>query len=139
MAVHEFNIIPRFGELDPYNHVNHAVYVAYFEAARCVALEHIAMALPDLEARGIQIVVTQLDVRFKLPATARDKLLVETEVIEVRRASSRWGQRVLREEDGAVLVTAEVVAGVCDTNGKPMRPPADLMEALATLDRPSEA
>ena len=97
------------------------------------------MALPDLEARGIQIVVTQLDVRFKLPATARDKLLVETEVIEVRRASSRWGQRVLREEDGAVLVTAEVVAGVCDTNGKPMRPPADLMEALATLDRPSEA
>ncbi|MFT7649101.1 MAG: YbgC/YbaW family acyl-CoA thioester hydrolase [Candidatus Poriferisodalaceae bacterium] len=138
MAVHHFSIIPRFGELDPYNHVNHAVYVAYFEAARCVALEDIGMALPDLEARGIQIVVTQLDVRFRQPATARDRLVVETEVLEVRRASSRWGQRVIRESDGAPLVTGEVVAGVCDSKGKPMRPPADLMEALSTLGRPAD-
>ena len=60
MPIHSTSIVPRFGELDPYNHVNHAAYVAYFEAARCVALADIGMALPDLSDRGIQIVVTNL-------------------------------------------------------------------------------
>jgi len=133
MAIHQTPVIPRFGELDPYNHVNHAVYVAYFEAARCVALEDIGMALPDLAARGIQIVVTTLEVRFREPATARDRLVVETEVAEVRRASSRWAQRIRRVGDDRLLVEGMVTAGVCDAAGKPMRPPADLMAALATL------
>ncbi len=108
MAIHQTPVIPRFGELDPYNHVNHAVYVAYFEAARCVALEDIGMALPDLAARGIQIVVTTLEVRFREPATARDRLVVETEVAEVRRASSRWAQRIRRVGDDRVLVEGMV-------------------------------
>lgn len=134
MATHTTPIIPRFGELDPYNHVNHAVYVAYFEAARCVALEDIGMALSDLAERGVQIVVTTVEVRFREPATGRDRLTVETEVDEVRRASSRWRQRIVRDSDGKVLVEALVTAGVCDERGKPMRPPADLMEALGTLE-----
>ena len=48
MPAHRTTIVPRFGELDPYNHVNHAAYVAYFEAARCVALDDIEMSLSDL-------------------------------------------------------------------------------------------
>ena len=134
MATHRTPIIPRFGELDPYNHVNHAVYVAYFEAARCVALEDIGMSLSDLADRGIQIVVTTVEVRFREPATGRDRLTVETEVAEIRRASSRWRQRIVRDEDGKVLVEALVTAGVCDDRGKPTRPPAELMDALATLE-----
>jgi YbgC/YbaW family acyl-CoA thioester hydrolase len=134
MAVHRTPVVPRFGELDPYNHVNHAVYVAYFEAARCVALEDIGMSLPDLSERGTQIVVTNLEVRFREPATGRDRLTVETEVAELRRASSRWRQRIVRDADGAVLVEGLVTAGVCDANGRPTRPPPDLMEALATLE-----
>jgi YbgC/YbaW family acyl-CoA thioester hydrolase len=133
MAAYRTSITPRFGELDPYSHVNHAVYVAYFEAARCEALEFIGMSLPDLEQAGVQIVVTQLQVRFRAPATARDRLVVETEVAEIRRASSRWVQRMLREGTGDVLVTAEVTAGVCDSTGRPTRPPGALMEALAIL------
>ena len=134
MATHLTPIVPRFGELDPYNHVNHAVYVAYFEAARCIALEDIGMALSDLADRGVQIVVTTVELRVREPATGRDRLTVETEVAEIRRASSRWKQRICRDADGKVLVEALVTAGVCDSMGKPMRPPADLMEALATLE-----
>lgn len=139
MATHSTPIVPRFGELDPYNHVNHSVYVAYFEAARCIALEDIGMALSDLAERGVQIVVTNLEVKFREPATGRDRLCVETEVAELRRASSRWAQRVVRETDGKVLVEGVVTLGVCDAAGKPTRPPADLMEAMATLDPTRES
>ena len=133
MASHRMPIIPRFGELDPYNHVNHAVYVAYFEAARCVALEDIGIALSDLADRDLQFVVTTLEVRFREPATGRDRVTVETEVEEIRRASSRWRQRIVRDGDDRLLVEALVTIGVCDERGKPTRPPADVMDALATL------
>ncbi|MEC9058700.1 MAG: acyl-CoA thioesterase, partial [Actinomycetota bacterium] len=106
MPAHRTTIIPRFGELDPYNHVNHAAYIAYFEAARCVALDDIGMSLSDLSDRGFQVVVTKLDVKFREPATARDSLVVETRIEEMKRVSSKWRQHILRENDDQVLVEA---------------------------------
>ena len=133
MAAHRTTITPRFGELDPYNHVNHAAYIAYFEAARCVALDDIDMSLSDLSDRGFQIVVTKLEVQFRQPAPARDSLVVETQIQEMKRVSSNWRQQILRESDGAVLVEAQITLGICDANGKPTRPPEDLNQSLSRL------
>ena len=133
MPAHTTTIIPRFGELDPYNHVNHAAYVSYFEAARCVALDDIDMSLSDLGERGLQIVVTRLEVKFREPATARDSLIVETYVDELKRVSSTWKQQITRESDSRVLVQAELTLGICDSQGKPTKPPADLNESLSRL------
>jgi thioesterase-3 len=133
MPAHRTTIVPRFGELDPYNHVNHAAYVAYFEAARCIALDDIEMSLSDLSERGLQIVVTHLDVRFREPATARDVLNVETRIAELKRVSSTWKQIISRESDGKELVEAELTLGVCDLGGKPTRPPSDLNVTLSRL------
>ena len=133
MPAHRTTIVPRFGELDPYNHVNHAAYVAYFEAARCIALDDIEMSLSDLSERGLQIVVTHLDVRFREPATARDVLNVETRIAELKRVSSTWKQVISRESDGKELVEAELTLGVCDLGGKPTRPPSDLNVTLSRL------
>jgi len=138
MPAHSTTIVPRFGELDPYNHVNHAAYVAYFEAARCVALDEIEMSLADLSERGLQIVVTHLDVKFREPATARDILTVETQIVELKRVSSTWRQRIIRESDGKDLVEAELTLGVCDMSGKPTRPPADLNVTLSRLTENDE-
>ena len=133
MPAHRTTIIPRFGELDPYNHVNHAAYIAYFEAARCVALDDIGMSLSDLSDRGFQVVVTKLDVKFREPATARDSLVVETRIEAMKRVSSKWRQHILRENDDQVLVEAQITLGICDSNGKPTRPPADLNESFSRL------
>lgn len=133
MPAHRTTIVPRFGELDPYNHVNHAAYVAYFEAARCIALDDIEMSLSDLSERGLQIVVTHLDVRFREPATARDVLNVETRIAGLKRVSSTWKQIISRESDGKELVEAELTLGVCDLGGKPTRPPSDLNVSLSRL------
>ncbi len=138
MPAHSTTIVPRFGELDPYNHVNHAAYVAYFEAARCVALDEIEMSLADLSERGLQIVVTHLDVKFREPATARDILTIETQIVELKRVSSTWRQRIIRESDGKGLVEAELTLGVCDMSGKPTRPPADLNVSLSRLTENDE-
>jgi acyl-CoA thioester hydrolase len=128
---HVSTIDVRFAELDPYGHVNHAVYVTYFEVARTEALEACGIPLHLMAERGVQIVVTQLEVRFRRSATAGDRLTVETSMSEIRRASSVWSQRILRGDE--VLVTATVTAGITDRAGKPCKPPDWLFPSLQPL------
>lgn len=135
MGVHTTPISVRFAELDPYGHVNHAVYATYFEVGRAEALDAVGLSLAALAERGFQFVVTELVVKYRRPAVAGDRLVVETRISEAGRASSRWSQRI--ERDGELLVTAEVRAAVTDRRGRPTRPPAWLQEALAPLVEPS--
>ncbi|MCP3937077.1 MAG: acyl-CoA thioesterase [Actinomycetia bacterium] len=121
----------RFSEIDPYRHVNHAVYVSWLEAGRVEALEDVGMGLDLLQRDGIQVVITSIEVRFKKPAVAGDVVTIETEVASVRRASSQWRQRVMRGDEE--LIVADVHIAVCDDTGKPMRPPAGFMDRLTTL------
>ncbi len=128
---HRTPIKVRFSELDPYRHVNHAVYVSYFEHARTEALTEIGVPLDELARQGIQVVVMDIAVSYMVPAVAGDLLEVETWITETRRASMKWSQRILR--DGEVCVTLELRAAVTDRKGKPTRPPAWLFEKMALL------
>ena len=123
-----------FYELDPYGHLNHSVYVQLFETGRVELLDEADLGLHDLEGEGFRFVVTQIATRFLASAVGGDALIVETEVLEIRRASSRWGQRILRVDSGAgteqVLATQEVVAAVTGTNGRPTRFPTSMVARL---------
>ena len=130
--LHSCPIEVRFNELDPYNHVNHATYVTYFEVGRAKALEWCGLPLEEMQQSGVHIFITSIDVRFKAPASAGDRLTVETfQGHQTRRASIRWSQRLLR--DTQVLATAEVVAAAVDLAGKPIRPPKWVVERLAKM------
>ena len=138
--VHTTTFRVRFGELDPYNHVNHAIYVAWFEAGRGEALESIGMSLSAMAELGFQIVVTDLSVQYKVPGKAGDDVTVETWVSEIGGARSTWSQRITRTSPDTgsptVLCTAEVRAGCTTTEGRPTRMPAELKAALGQLSLP---
>lgn len=127
----------RFVEIDPYGHVNHAVYVTYLEVGRTDALAACGLGLAELADSGFQLVITGLEIRYRGAAVLGDTVAVETELSALRRASGTWAQRVLRVApdggDEEVLVTAEVSAGVTDRTGRPTRPPAWMMERMALL------
>jgi len=135
--VHCHPVKVRFYELDPYGHLNHSVYVQLFETGRIELLDEVGLGLHDLEDQGYRFVVSQIATRFLASAVGGDRLVVETEVLELRRASSRWGQRILRvppegdEAEPELLATQEVVAAVTGTNGRPTRFPEFMAERLA--------
>lgn len=138
MAPHRLTLKVRFGELDPYNHVNHAVYVAWFEAGRGEAMASVGYSLATLAQLGAQVVVADLTVKYRRPAVADDEVVVETWIAELGRVVGTWHQRIIRTAiDGAVEVLCEatVRAGACDANGRPHRLPPAAAEALATLVR----
>ncbi len=127
--VHRFDLKVRFYELDPYGHLNHSAFVQFFEVGRVELLAEAGRGLDEFSRQGFQFVVTNIDTAFEQSVVAGDVLTVETEVLEIRRASSRWSQRLLR--DGVVVARQIVRAAITDTSGKPVRAPADLAEQLA--------
>ena len=129
MLYHRSTIDVRFYELDPYNHLNHTVYLAYCETARIEALDHRGVGMSALDERGFRILLVDLVARFIAPAVAGDRLEVVTEVVAIRRAGHDWRQRI--ERDGQVLFNAEIRAAMTDRAGHPVRVPRFVRQALS--------
>ena len=125
---HRFPISVRFYELDPYRHVNHAVYIQYFEAARVELLREAGLTLQGMMDDGVLIVVTDIATRFVRSAEGNDELVVETEVLEFKRVTSRWRQQLIR--DGEIIVEQELGAAVTNLEGRPIRFPEPMVERL---------
>jgi acyl-CoA thioester hydrolase len=130
--VQETTIRVRWGELDPYHHVNHAAYLSYLEHARIEALEAIGWGMEAIAATGHQVIVVRADLRFRRAARGGDLLTVRTGISTLRGASSSWRQTILRGDE--VLVEAEITAACTDLEGKPTRTPAAFQEALRALE-----
>ena len=125
---HTASLTVRFYELDPYEHVNHSVYIQYFEAARAQWLTDVGFPLEKLKAEGIQIVVTELNTRYRGSAGPSDQLTIESELAELRRVSMTFHQRILRGDE--ILVEQTITAAAITTGGRPTRVPAALAAAL---------
>jgi len=134
---HRASFKVRFGELDPYGHVNHSVYFSYLEFGRTEALEAHDLEMADIAAKGLQLVVTKVDVRFRQAAGPGDELTVETTIGELKRASAVWSQRIVRGagESTEVLITAEITTAVTDLDGRPIRPQPILKRCYAMIMR----
>jgi len=126
--MHTTQVKVRFYELDPYDHVNHTNYLAYFEAARVEYLEEAGWGLDKMKEEGWQIVVVEFRARFMAAARLNDILTVETEVGEIGRATSTWTQRLTR--NGEPIATLEVTAAFTDRSGRPRRIPAEFVAAV---------
>jgi acyl-CoA thioester hydrolase len=129
--VHHTTIHVRWGELDPYNHVNHAVYSSYLEHARVEALAALDTGMDALTAAGLQIVVVRSDVRFLAPATAGDELGITTRLAEMGAARMVWRQTIDRSDTR--IVEADITAACINTVGRPVRIPSDLRDTLGGL------
>jgi acyl-CoA thioester hydrolase len=121
----------RFYELDPYGHVNHGVYLNYFEVARIELLDAIGFGLPRLRELGFHLLVVETHVKFRAPAVAGDRLIVHSRLGELKRASATWLQSIYRDEQ--LIATNEVRSAITDAHGRPIKAPADLTDALLAL------
>lgn len=129
---HVATINVRFYELDPYNHVNHSVYVQYCEVARVEWLTDVGFPLERLQAEGVQIVVTDLQIRFLDSAGPGETLTVRSELAELRRASMRFRQSIWRSDE--VLAEQTITVATTSLDGRPIRVPPPLAAALGAAE-----
>ena len=86
------------------------------------------MNLQGMMDDGVMIVVTDITTRFLRSALGNDELVVETEVLQFKRVTSRWRQRLLRGDE--VIVEQELGAAVTNLAGRPVRFPEHMVEML---------
>lgn len=128
---HTTNVQVRFYELDPYDHVNHAVYFSYFETARIEALASVGYDLTRLKEEGFHLVVSDVRARFHRPAVYGEILEITSSLVESKRVTSRWRQET--RSGGELVAALELTGAITDGTGRPRRAPAGFLEAIEPL------
>lgn len=134
--VHTTSISVRFYELDPYGHLNHSVYIQYFETGRIDMFKAMGWSLTQMADLGTRVVVVSIETKFLGAGVEGDELVVETWVEDVKRVSMLFGQQILRGED--VLATQQVMGACTTTDGRPVRLPGQLRSGLSMFVRPDQ-
>ncbi len=133
--VAETRITVRTTELDSFGHVNHAVYLNYFEHARFEALRDAGFSWDILAERQWAIFVVRIEVDYLAEGSREDEMLIRTKAESFRRTSMILVQEMVRDDGSETLVArARVTAVWIGENRKPMRVPEELREGL-TLPR----
>lgn len=124
--------------------MNHAVHLNYFEHARSETLAAFGFTYPELRRRGWAIHVVRVEVDYRSEILVRDRLKIRTWVEGFRRTSMTLRQEAVREprssaDESRVAAQARVVATWIGTNGRPMRVPDEVRQALSDLEAPNAA
>jgi acyl-CoA thioester hydrolase len=131
--IHKTPIAVRFYELDPYRHLNHSVYIQYFETGRIDLFKEMGWSLTQMSDLGTQIVVVSIETQFMAPGVENDELIVESWVEDVKRVSMHFGQRITRGNE--VLATQKVLGACTSLDGRPKRIPNELLTGLSEFQR----
>lgn len=136
--IHRYGCRVRYGDTDAAGVVYYANYLRYFEAARTEFMRDLVCTYKSLEEMGFVLPVVECQARYKAPATYDDLLLVETSLVQVKKASCRFNYRVLREEDGKLLAQGYTVHAVVGDALKLSRFPPQILDRLKKLINPKE-
>ena len=111
--------------------VYHANYLRYFERGRSDFLRLRGISHTELRARPepIAFVVRRMEIDFAKPARIDDALVVRTAYD--RLAGPRIFVRQSIERDGEVIASAGVEVVCIRLDGRPVKPPADVLAALS--------
>lgn len=96
--------------------VHHTVYPIWFEMGRTELLRASGSTYADLEARGILLAVTRLDVRYRKPAKYDELLLLETTLRDVGHVKIEHSYRLCRGDEE--LVIGETTLACIDRDGR---------------------
>ena len=118
-----------YGDTDQMGVVYYANYLRFFEASRNEFIRSKGMRYRDFEQEyGLLLPVVEAAVQYRQPARYDDLLTVEIALQEARRASARFGYRILCGE--ALLATGHTVHACVDRDGRVQRMPKELLARL---------
>jgi YbgC/YbaW family acyl-CoA thioester hydrolase len=129
--LHRCPVEARSYELDAFGHLNHAVYLNYFEHARFQTLAARGILAEEIRSRGEGVHVVRVEVDYRKEVRQGTKLEIRTGVESFRKSSFTFRQFCGDPEDPDVIYAeARVVAVWIGPDGRPMRIPGDVRRAL---------
>ena len=131
-TAHHFAVRVYFEDTDLSGIVYHANYLRYMERARSDMLKVAGIDQRAAHDAGEgTYAVADLSIKYVSPAKLDDALLVISTVTEIRAASCRIHQRVMRGDQ--IVTDAAVLAVFLTPSGRPRRQPRAWVEAFERL------
>lgn len=129
---HHFAVRVYFEDTDFSGVVYHANYLRYMERARSDMLARAGIDQRAAHEAGEGVyAVAELAIKYARPAKLDDALLVISRVTEIRAASCRIHQRVMRGDE--IVTDADVLAAFLSPSGRPRRQPQTWVDAFQRL------
>jgi acyl-CoA thioester hydrolase len=127
----ETRVRVRYAETDQMGVVYHSNYLIWFEVGRVEFIRHLGLNYKQMEEEGCGIAVVDVHARFKAPARYDDELIIETRLLAARGAVVKFGYRILRVGDGALLCEGETMHVCVGKDMKKMCLPPKYAERFA--------
>lgn len=124
---HENHVKVYYVDTDSYGIVWHGAYIKWFEVARVELSGMLGIDFETLENMKIQMPVVDLHVRYKSPARLMDKLLIETQIAELKKTSITFGHKIYNKTSEKLVLTATSTVVTTDINGKLYRKMPDYL------------
>ena len=121
----------RFGDLDPNQHVNNAVYATYFETGRVTLMKD---PRHGLTREGLAWIMVRLDMHFRAELRWPGTIELGLGVVRLGRSSVTCEQVVFSEARCVASATAVMVL-IDEATRRPTPLPAGLIEALQPWSR----
>lgn len=130
-----YELIIRESHLDTFGHVNNATYLTLFEEARWELIHSRGFGLPQIKALGLGPVVLEAHLQFKRELLLRQKIRIQTELIDYQGKIGRLRQTLFNEV-GEDCCSAEFVFGLFDLKSRKLVKPTE--EWLAVFEDSTE-
>ena len=121
----------RYAETDQMGVVYHSNYLVWFEIGRVELIRSMGLDYKQMEAEGCGIAVVDVHARYRESARYDDELVVRTTLLAARGAVIRFGYKILRAEDSALLCEGETMHVVVGKDMKKRTLPQKYAERFA--------
>lgn len=129
MNSHQNSIRVYVEDVDLMGIVYHSNYLCYLERSRTEVLRKYNILLSELDTSGILFAISELSIKYKVPARVDDLLTITTEVREVTACSLLFEQFIVNEK--GLTICEAIVKVVCvNKDLKPRRLP-DIIKELS--------
>ncbi len=133
--MHRFELRVRYGDTDQMGWVYYGHYLRWFEIGRAEMMRALGRSYRSVEQDdGVLLPVLDARCRYFHGARYDELVTIESGVLDVGRATLRFGYRILGE-DGARCALGYTAHCVVGREAKPMRPPATLAALFAAAPR----
>jgi len=86
-------------ECDVYGHLNNAIYLQIYEAARCEALVDMGMPLGRLKDTGLMMFVVRAEIDYAKGITLDEEITVKSKIQAHNKLQANWVQEIYNADD----------------------------------------
>ena len=136
MLTHRTTCRVIYGDTDKMGFVYHANYFRWFEMGRSEMFRHLGIPYKTIEEKGFFLPLSEVHCKFNSPSKYDDILLIETTLDTGIKGSMKFNYKIFTEDGKQLLAKGYAKHACVNGNGKVVRPPDFLIEAIKRNHNP---